>query len=123
MQAASTEKNPCNWKLPPGVGVPVLDEWAIKGIRDTHFPGGPAANGSKGLFKDEVTNEHLQKIFEAGMEDAAPFRENKDFYYEKEFDYSEVVGFTSADSGATPTKRVILVISKYESVVNMFPVR
>ncbi|MEV8331216.1 hypothetical protein OG275_00305 [Streptomyces niveus] len=121
VQAASAEKNPCNWKLPPGVGVPVLDEWAITGIRGSHFPGGSKVDSSKGLFKGTVTNEDLQKIFEAGMEDAAPFKANKDFYYEKEFNYSDVVGFTSGDSGAVPTNRVILVISKYESVVNMFP--
>lgn len=121
VQAASAEKNPCNWKLPPGVGVPVLDEWAITGIRGSHFPGGSKVDSSKGLFKGTVTNEDLQKIFEAGMEDAAPFKANKDFYYEKEFNYSDVVGFTSGDSGVVPTNRVILVISKYESVVNMFP--
>ncbi|MFD0376946.1 hypothetical protein [Streptomyces sp. NPDC127112] len=116
--AAGLDPNQC--KLPKGVMMPELDKRALKDMREYHFPGGGQVDRTKGLFKPNVTDSDLEKIFEEGMKHPNPFEENADFYFEKTFAYSGV-GFTSEMAGSLPATRITLVISKYGDVITMYP--
>ncbi|MEU7151266.1 hypothetical protein AB0B15_25060 [Streptomyces sp. NPDC045456] len=109
------------WKLPCGVDIPELDDRALADIRKYHFPGGSMTNAGKGQFHAGMTDDELRAIFEKGMHDAAEFKENKDFYFEKQFSYTGA-GFSSEARGGNASDTVMLVISKYGDVITMFPV-
>ncbi|MGC8918363.1 hypothetical protein AB7952_04245 [Streptomyces sp. PG2] len=106
-------------ELPDGVEMPVLDAWAIAGIRKTHFAGGSKVDDTKGLFLPGVTDSQLETIFEAGLKDSHSFEANE-FYYEKTFPMTGV-GTSSVEKGSGPSISVTLVIDAYGTVVSMYP--
>jgi hypothetical protein len=100
--------------------MPVLDERAIDDIRDFHFPGGSSVDASKGLFRADMSDTELRKVFMTGLLDDASFVENEDFYFEKTFDYPNA-GVRSQTGGGGVANRVTLVISKFSDVITMYP--
>ncbi|WP_206506631.1 hypothetical protein [Streptomyces chrestomyceticus] len=109
------------WKLPCRVDIREPDDRTLDDIRKYHFPGGSMTNSSKGQFQAKMTDADLREIFEKGMRDPAYFKEDKNFYFEKEFSCAGA-GFSSEARGGNPTDTVMLVISKYGDVITMFPV-
>jgi len=101
---------------------PSLSDLAITGIRNTHFVGGKKYDGrKKGTFLSKVTNDQLQAIFKAGLQDKSAWKRNTDRNWEKTFPYSGV-GLKSGVNGGGPSSSITLVITPAGGDVNtMYP--
>jgi hypothetical protein len=95
-----------------------LDSEGEEYVRSKHFPGGELVDESKGIF-DEAQDPYALAEAAAGKPATGP---NADGHYERVVESDEIVGVTSQQSGAMPTRRYIVVQDKWGSVRTMYPI-
>ncbi|MFE6158793.1 hypothetical protein ACFQ7F_07735 [Streptomyces sp. NPDC056486] len=116
---------PC-YNLPPSGDTPLMSLRSIKSIRDFHFEGGAQADATKGLFYSHLTNNDLQKVWEAGMTSSGSWKLNSTGYYEKTFTYTGAGIQSPRYGGGAPATKVTIVAEQYgaagySEVVTMYP--
>lgn len=95
-----------------------LDSEGEEYVRSKHFPGGELVNESKGIF-DEAQDPYALAEAAAGKPATGP---NADGHYERVVESDDIVGVTSQQSGAMPTRRYIVVQDKWGAVRTMYPI-
>ncbi|MET8797698.1 hypothetical protein ABZV91_14825 [Nocardia sp. NPDC004568] len=95
-----------------------LDSEGEEYVRSKHFPGGARVDDSKGIF-DEAQDPYALADAAAGKPATGP---NADGHYERVVESDEIVGVTSQQSGAMPTRRYLVVQDKWGSVRTMYPI-
>ncbi|WP_461110787.1 DUF6531 domain-containing protein [Streptomyces calidiresistens] len=112
--------NPLVWTDPLGLApYPAgLTDEGEDYVRRRHMPGGSENTSDKSTFKEGVDLDAL--VDHSNSYPASG--PNKNGRWEREAEWFEIVGSTSRDSGALPTKRYRVVQDEWGGVITMHPI-